>query len=407
MTKNTLLNECAARGKANRRVRVVAFTAIRSEYDLLFPLLCALQADDRFDLRVIVAGAHLTSLHNYSVKLIKADGFNIVAKIRNFKMSKKANSVVGRVESGAALLDGLAKALGEQQPDLLIYLGDRIEALMAGVAANYLAIPAVHIAGGDNTHPIGGDVDEQARHSTTKLSHIHLTMAKAHERRVLKLGEEAWRVKTVGNAGLDRLRCEPKIDHTKMVKALGEAINNDYLILIYHAVSSGQAVAAQEFTLCLETCLATGLEVFVGAPNSDPGYADLLAIAQQFAQHHPKIHLYNNLPRAEFVALLKGAQAIVGNSSLGLLEASYIGLPCVNVGQRQRERIAGINVQFVDAKALQVKKALAQAIHDKNYRAKVKKAKSPYGDGFMVEKAMKFLIALPSKHDLLNKRITY
>jgi GDP/UDP-N,N'-diacetylbacillosamine 2-epimerase (hydrolysing) len=220
------------------------------------------------------------------------------------------------------------------------------------------------------------------------------------------MGEEPWRIKTVGNPGLDRLRCERPVPMKKLIKSAGPAAAKNYVILIYHAVSSGLKVAPQEFSLCIESCLATGLDIFIGAPNSDPGYGELLKITQRYAKN-PQVHLYNNLPRSEFVSLLKGAKAIVGNSSLGILEASFIGVPCVNVGQRQRERLAGVNVQFVDANAHDVMQALTRALFDKKYRAQVKKAKSPYGDGHMVEKAMKFIRALPSRQRLLDKRITY
>lgn len=384
----------------------MALSAIRSEYDLLYPLLKGLQADSAFDVGVIAAGAHLSKLHRYSVRLIESDGFPIVERIQNFRMGEKGNTAAGRVLSGARLLSGLTAVLDRERPDLLMYLGDREEPLMAAVAANYLGIPSVHIAGGDNAHPVGGDVDEEARHATTKLSHLHLTMAKAHERRVLRLGEESWRVRTVGNPGLDRLRCEPPIGVEQLSKVVGSAAAKDYIIVIYHAVSSGLTKAPAEFALCLQQCIDTGLDVFVGAPNSDPGYADLMRITEQFSKH-PRIHPYVNLPRSEFVALLKGAKAIVGNSSLGLLEASFIGVPCVNVGQRQRERLAGINVQFIDAEAVDLRQALQKSLFDHHYRAKVKRAKSPYGDGFMVERAIEFLKSLPPRESLLDKRITY
>lgn len=400
MPPKTLLRQCGG------RLRVLALTAIRSEYDLLYPLLKALQADPAFDVGVIAAGAHLTKLHRYSVRLIEADGLPIVARIRNLRLGDQANTTTGRVQAAARLLAELAKVLQREKPDLLLYLGDREEPLMAAVAANYLGIPAVHIAGGDNAHPAGGDVDEEARHATTKLSHVHMTMAVAHERRVLRLGEESWRVRTVGNPGLDRLRCEPPIGLDRLCRAAGPAAAKDYLILIYHAVSSGLSEAAQEFALCLRQCLATGLEVFVGAPNSDPGYADLLRVVQRFSRN-PRVHPYDNLPRAEFVALLKGAQAVVGNSSLGLLEASFVGVPCVNVGQRQRGRLAGINVQFVDADADPLQRALHKALFDNKYRARVRRATSPYGDGFMVARAVKFLKDLPPREQLLAKSITY
>jgi len=397
---NTLLSQCG------NKIKVVALTAIRSEYDLLYPLLKNLNMDSKFDVSIIVAGAHLTELHNYSYKLIEADGFKIVGKIHNFKNTICDNKTVGRVQSAGFLLNRIAPILKESNPDLFIYLGDREEALIAAIAANYMGIPSIHIAGGDNAHPVGGDVDEEARHATTKLSHIHLTMAKAHEVRIKKMGEETWRIKTVGNPGLDRLRTEPSIDICKVYRKLGVKNCDQYVVLIYHAVSSGVSVAPSEFELCIHEALATGVHVFVGSPNSDPGYIDLIKVINKFSKH-PKVHVYSNLPRSEFVALLKNAKAIIGNSSLGILEASFIGLPSVNVGQRQRGRIAGVNVQFVDANSIEVSLALNKALFDAKYRKKVRKAKSPYGDGNMVKRSIAFIKNLPEKGKLLDKIITY
>lgn len=400
MASCTLLRECGG------TIRVLALTAIRSEYDLLYPLLRGMEHDPAFEVSLVVAGAHLTSLHRQSVRLIEADGFRIAARIHNVGPTRRTNTPSGRVTAAAKLLSGLTPVLQRERPDLLVYLGDREEPLVAAVAANYLGIPGVHIAGGDNTHPAGGDVDEEARHATTKLSHLHLTMAEPHARRVRRLGEESWRVKTVGNPGLDRLRTETPLTLEALRGLAGAGVTRDYLILIYHAVSSQRREAPAELALCLRQCLATGLEIFVGGPNSDPGYADLLRVIDAFGRH-PRVHPYRNLPRAAFATLLTGARAVVGNSSLGLLETAFVGVPCVNVGERQRGRLAGMNVQFVSADASPLRAALRKALFDRRYRARVRRARSPYGDGHMVERALTFLRRVPSKARLLAKRITY
>lgn len=388
------------------RLRVLALTGIRSEYDLLYPLLDGMRRDPAFDVGVIVTGAHLTPLHRHSVRQIEADGFEIRARIRSLVLAKESNAITERVRSCARLLRGLADVLEREHPDLLLYLGDREEPLVGGTAANYMGVPAVHVAGGDAAHPDGGDVDEEARHAATKLSHVHLTMAEPHTRRVLRLGEEPWRVKTVGNPGLDRLRLESALPLNRLIDAVGDVAARDFVIVLYHPVSSTLNASAREVELCLQQSLDAGLDVCVGAPNSDPGCRDILAVIKRY-QRHPRVHAYGNLPRSEFAALLRRARAIVGNSSLGLLEASFIGLPCVNVGQRQRGRLAGINVQFVEAEARAVRRALHRALFDGAYRARVRRAHSPYGDGHTVARALRFLKALPPRERLLAKRITY
>ncbi len=391
---------------AKRRVKVLALTAIRSEYDLLYPLMRGLQAEPDFEVGFIVAGAHLTALHDHSVRLIEADGFPIVAKIENFQFIESGNTVKSRVKSAARLLDGLSDALTSANPNFLVYLGDREEPLMAAVACNYLGIPSIHIAGGDNAHPVGGDVDEEARHATTKLSHVHLTMTEAHTTRILQMGEEPWRIKTVGNPGLDRLRTEPEVTSEDMMTALGPEANGKYIVLVYHAVSSAVGQAPDELRTAMEECIATGHYVFIGAPNNDPGYADLMRITESFREHE-RVHIYKNLPRSIFATMLKRAQAIVGNSSLGLLEAGFIGVPAINVGERQRDRLAGINVQFVDGNSVDIRSALQTALFDTAYRENVRRAECIYGDGFMVDRSIQFIKSLPDRNSLLAKRISY
>jgi GDP/UDP-N,N'-diacetylbacillosamine 2-epimerase (hydrolysing) len=397
MAPRTLLKE------AGGRLRVLALTGIRSDYDLLYPLLKALREDGSFDLGVVACGAHLTPLHDYSIRNIEKDGFRIVGRIKNLVLSESRGE---RVKSCGRLLSGLGEVLAKEKPDLLIILGDREEPLMGAVAASYLSVPVVHLCGGDDTHPPGGNVDEEVRHAITKLSHVHLTMAAEHSRRVLRLGEEPWRVQTVGNPGLDRLRAEPVLSRAALAREIGPAALKEYLVVIHHSRSAAVASAAAEMKVVLSSSLATGLEVFVSAPNSDPGSESILKVMAAYRKN-PRVHLYKNYPRSIFTALLRHARCLVGNSSLGLHEAPFIGLPCVNVGDRQKGRLKGANIEFVPATARPTLAAIRKAAFDEAYRARVKRGRSPYGDGRMVARALRILKHLPPKAALLAKRITF
>ena len=381
--------------------KVLALTAIRSEYDLFYPVLDALRAD--FQVGVVACGAHLTALHGRSISNIREDGFRIAATVDNLRGVPDTEE--GRVRSIGALISGLAKPLARENPDLLIVLGDREEALAGAIAAGYQNIAVVHIGGGDNTAPAGGDVDEGARHATTKLSHVHLALAKEHERRLLALGEERWRVATIGNPGVDRLLSKKGFTRAELMKRLG-APDRDFVVLIFHALSSTAARAGRDMDACLDACLDTGLEVFVSAPNSDPGSRDILAAVKRRSKE-PRLHAYKNLPRAEFVSLLRHARALAGNSSLAFHEAPSLGLPCVNAGERQTGRLNAGNVEFCAPDAAAILKALSRAAFDEGYRARVRRLRSPYGDGRAAQRAVAFLKKLPGRDRLLAKRITY
>lgn len=389
--------------KNSTSIKILALTGIRSEYDLMFPLLQLLHKDDSFDLGIIVSGAHLSPLHNYSVNQIIGDQFKIVDRIENLLYT---DSLSGKAKSSSILMQSLCQTLERERPNYLIVLGDREESVIGALVANYMNIAVIHIAGGDNTHPTTGNVDEQVRHATTKLSHIHLTMAEEHTQRVLKMGEEPWRVFTVGNGGIDRLRNEPSISKDELSASLGDCINQPYAVIIYHPLNSDMSQAAKEVRLCIEQSLKQNLHVFIGSPNSDPGYQDIIKVIEEFRMH-PKVTLYKNLNRDVFVNVLRNAACLIGNSSLGFHEAPYLSLPAINVGQRQRGRMHGANVQIVDANEVEIQEALKKALYDLEYKEQLTRDRYIYGDGHMAEKAIDIIRQLPSGERILAKKLMY
>ncbi|MBF0126364.1 MAG: UDP-N-acetylglucosamine 2-epimerase (hydrolyzing) [Magnetococcales bacterium] len=385
------------------RVKVLALTGIRSEYDLLYPLLVALQDHPEFDLGIIVCGAHLSNLHHESVRQIEADGFAIVERIENLLHS---SSRVGKVKSTGLLIAALAQTLARERPDLLLTLGDREEPLAGGVAGLYLGIPVVHLAGGDRIDSADGNPDEAIRHAATKLSHIHLTMNETHAARVRALGEEPWRVHPVGSGGVDRLRTGPVAHRELLAQRLGPGALGGFLVLIYHPLLDGQSGrGGEQVRLCLEVCLATGLHLFVGAPNSDPGHWEIQQAIDAYG-HHPQVTIYRNLERGLFASLLRHALCLVGNSSLAFHEAPFLGLPAVNIGERQRNRMNAGNVQNVPLERAPLDEAIRRAAFDGGYRRTIQPGHTLYGDGFMAQRAVEILRNLPGKRQLLAKTMT-
>lgn len=380
--------------------KVLTLTGIRSEYDLLFPILSELNKDSFFDLGIVVSGAHLTPLHNFSVKQIENDGFKIVERIENLLYT---DSLSSKGKSSAILMQSLTQTLVRENPDYLIVLGDREESIIGALTASYMNIPVIHFAGGDHTNPVGGNVDEQVRHATTKLSHLHLTMKEEHSERVLRLGEEQWRIHTVGSAGIDKIRKVPKVPKNTFIINSEKENLKDYAVVIYHPLNSQMDVGGRELSLIFDGLIEQNLNVFVGYPNSDPGFEGILEVIQKYEQEE-KIFTYKNLDRVAFVNLLRSAKVLVGNSSLGLHEAPYLCLPTINVGERQRGRLAGLNVQFIDADKEALSDALQKALYDEEYLEGIEEDRFLYGDGYTVEKVIKILKELPSKETLLAKK---
>lgn len=397
-SNTSLISQC------DNKIKVLALTGIRSEYDLFYPLLNLLEHSEQFDVGVIVSGAHLTPLHHYSVKQIEQDGFRIAERLENYVNSDSTSS---KVHSIGSLIQGLSLTLNREKPDLLLVLGDREEVIAGAMAGSYMRIPVVHLASGDATWTEGGDVDEEVRFAASKLSHVFFTMTEAHSERIKKLGEEPWRCFTVGSGGLDRIRLVPNMTREALVEKVSSLTAEPFAVCIYHALSSyTEEQVTSELTHAIESALSQNLNVLLGSPNSDPGYQWVLNVFKKY-QNHPKVHQYKHLPRTEFINVLRHAHLLIGNSSLGIHEAGYIGLPAINIGERQKGRLMDNNITFVEDDFEEIKIAVHKAAYNQEYRQGITKNKSIYGDGYMAEKAMKALLELPNKEKLLAKHITY
>lgn len=357
--------------------KVHILSGIRSEYDILSPVIGAISETPGLEPGVIVTGAHLSARHNYSVRQIEADGFPIVARIDSLLAS---DGLTGRVKGAALQLAGLADHFATNRPDMLIVMGDREEPMTGALAASYHHIPVVHIGGGD--HAEDGNVDNPIRHAVSKLAHLHMVTTELSGQRLRALGEEDWRINVVGASGLDRLMAVEQMDRAELDAALGvDWAGAPYVVLLYHPTITDYEAAVMHIaniTLALE---ATGLRVVAMVPNTDPGSDGVLAGLHDFAARCDRVRLFTFIERKVFVNLLRHARAMVGNSSAGVIEAPTLGLPAVNIGQRQRGREHADNIIFTGYERGEIAVALQRATLDPEFRATAALMRSPYGDG--------------------------
>jgi GDP/UDP-N,N'-diacetylbacillosamine 2-epimerase (hydrolysing) len=357
--------------------KIHVLTGIRSEYDILSPVIGAIADTPGLEPGVIVTGAHLTSRHDYSVRQIEADGFPIVARIDSLLAS---DGLTGRVKGLALQLAGLADHFAVNRPDMLIVMGDREEPMTGAIAASYHHIPIVHIGGGD--HAEDGNVDNPIRHAVSKLAHLHMVTTEMSGQRLRALGEEEWRINVVGASGLDRLMAVPPMDRTELDSALGVDWGGaPYVVLLYHPTITDFAAAAAHIAAVTSVLEATGLRVVAMAPNTDPGADGVLAGLHAFAVRCDRVRLFTFLERKVFVNLLRHARAMVGNSSAGVIEAPSLGLPAVNIGQRQRGREHADNIIFTGYDLDEITAAVQRASGDEAFRAVAALKRTPYGDG--------------------------
>ena len=379
--------------------RVFFLTGIRSEYDILAPVIAAVDATPATRAEVIVTGAHLSSEFGLSVRQIEADGFHIVDRIESLT---PLDSLKGRLDGAGRQLLGLADLFERERPDFLVVMGDREESITGAMAATYFRVPLVHIGGGD--HADDGNVDNLIRHAVTKLSHLHMTASQRSSERVRALGEEDWRIHTVGAPGLDRLLSTRHIDEADLMRNLEFSWDKKgYVIVLYHPTIVDFSEAGKNMKMILETTAEAGLPMIVLYPNTDPGNANIIDEITKFCALQTNARAYRYLTRELFVNLLRGAKALIGNSSAGILEAPSLNLPVVNIGLRQRGREHCENVIFVDYEKSQIRSAIQTAIFDVSFRAAVRDARNPYGDGKAGLRIAEILQATELNDRLLKK----
>ena len=383
--------------------KILAVTGARSEYDILFPVLEKLNADNDFDLQILVTGAHLSERYGKTVDIIEKDGFRIAARVNNLLESDEK---MARVISLGNQIPAFAQVFNTIKPDILMVVGDREEAISVSLTGAYMDIPVAHIAGGDIVKD--GNIDNSVRYATSKFSHIHFTILEQHRQTLLKLGEDDWRIFTVGNPALDRFLGTPFLSRKQISENIGFDITTDkYLVLIQHPIITDVENEGKNIRQTLDAIIDSGYKCLINYPNSDAGNYAIIEAYQEYEKKHKQLFVFKNLDRLNYINILRNASCLIGNSSSGIIEAPSLGLPVVNIGSRQRGRIHAENVTFVDNDKNQIKTAIIKSLTDNTYIDSVKTIKNPYGDGNSSSKIVEVLRTIELNDKLIYKNITY
>jgi UDP-hydrolysing UDP-N-acetyl-D-glucosamine 2-epimerase len=354
--------------------KVSVFTATRAEYGLLTNLMRAVRSSERLRLQLLVSGAHLSPRHGETWRAIEADGFAIDARA-DLELAGD-----GPVETAAAMgrcTAGVAGVLERLRPDLFVVLGDRYEALAAAQAALVMGVPVAHLCGGEATE---GAIDESLRHAITKLSALHFVATPAFAARVRQMGENPAHVHVVGTPGLDNFEALPLLDRAGLEAQLGFSLGSSSLLVTYHPATLGRLPAER----AMDELLAA-LERFPEArliltePNADPGAGAVLERLRAFARRHAgRAYLTPSLGQLRYLSALKCVDAVVGNSSSGIIEAPTAGVPTVNVGDRQKGRPRAASVIDVAEARDDIEAGLRRAL-EPEFRALARSVENPYG----------------------------
>lgn len=382
--------------KKNIMMKVLGITGSRADYDLMSGVFRLLSKDKNIDLKILVTGAHLSHIHGYTIEMIKNDSLDILISIESLISS---DSNTGRIKTTSVFLQNSIDIINNFSPNIIIYAGDREEVVVGGLIGSYLEIPTIHFFGGD--HVSDGHVDNSIRHATSKLSTIHFVTLEEHKKRLIKMGENKNRIFIIGNPSLDKFINEKHLSKKETLTKLNLNYFNDYALVIYHSSNRDGINSARDFKNILELIENNDLNAVVSYPNTDPGNNEINRIIEGY-KSNKNFYFYKNLDRNIFVNLYRHASFQIGNSSSGILEASTIPIPVINVGTRQTGRKSNNNVLFTSGDKKEIQNALNK-IKSQEFLNSIKLINNLYGDGNSSKKALDLIKTIDFKKLLLKR----
>lgn len=352
--------------------KISVFTGTRAEYGLLYWLLKDIQQDFELELQLLVSAMHLSPEFGMTYQQIEADGFTITEKV---EMLLSSDSAVGTAKSMGLGIIGFADALERMKPDVLVILGDRFEALAVAQAAMILRIPIAHIHGGEITE---GAYDDAIRHAITKLSLLHFTSTETHRNRVIQLGEHPSRVFNVGAVGLDHLQRSKLMTVKELATSLNFKLEQPYLLVTYHPVTLASEPAVESFNNFLNALdQFPNHQIILTYPNADDGGRAIIPLLEAYAKKRPqRVLAIPSLGQLRYLSAVKHAAAVVGNSSSGIIEVPSFKVPTVNLGERQKGRLAASSVFSCPSTTKAIVKTLQTALEKD-----LSQVANPYGKG--------------------------
>lgn len=321
--------------------KICVVTGSRAEYGLLSGLMRAIQEEPELELQIIATNMHLSPEFGLTYKEIESDGFFIDKKVVMLLSSDTANATAKSVGLGFI---GFADAYEELHPDLIVVLGDRYEIISAVSTALFYKIPVAHLHGGEITE---GAYDDCIRHAITKMSHLHFTSTEEYRKRVIQLGEHPDRVFNVGAPGVENIKKVRLMNKEKLEATLdGFTFGDKSLLVTYHPVTLESATAAEQIQNLLSALdRLSDYKIIFTLPNSDTDGRVITKLINEYVVKNPKRAIaYPSLGLRRYLSALKYVRAVVGNSSSGIIEVPSFGIPTLNIGERQKGRLAANSV---------------------------------------------------------------
>lgn len=378
--------------------KIAVLTVGRSDFGRYLPVLQALRKRPEIQIQLLVSGAHLAHGFGETWREIKAAGFDWQ---EGLEMTLASDAPVALGKSLGLGIISLAQTFARERPSLLFLLGDRYEMLAGACASLGFNLPIVHLHGGNLTE---GAIDDSIRHALTKMSHIHLTSCDEHTQRIRQMGEEDWRIRTVGAPILDGIHEVACYSRQELSKRFHLDLQQDTLLFAFHPTTLEGSDITWHTSELLAAVEQLGMQVVMTYPNADPGHQTIIEALTLFSAKFPnRVRLVPHADTPSFLSLMRVCRAIVGNSSAGIVEAASFELPCVNVGTRQTGKLRAKHVVDVGYTAGEIVNGLKLAL-SKDFSESLRHLKNPYGDGESGERIAEILSGLEINDQLLKKK---
>jgi UDP-hydrolysing UDP-N-acetyl-D-glucosamine 2-epimerase len=368
----------------------------RSDYGIYLPVIRRIREHPDLKLLNYVTGMHLSPEFGRTEMVFAEDGFEIDERV---EMLLSSDSPEGIAKSMGLGTIGFGQLFSRSRPDLLMLMGDRFEIHCAAVAALPFNIPIIHIHGGESTE---GLIDEGIRHSLTKLSHLHFTSTEVYADRVRRMGEEDWRVSTVGAPGLDNILDMERMTREETGKHFGYDPMRPVILVTFHPITLDFENTSIYTDQLLDAVARADVQILFTYPNADTAGRVIIEKVNAFCHDVERASVVVNASQRGYISLLSCVDTMVGNSSSGIIEAASFELPVVNIGSRQKGRIHGRNVVDCGHGVAEILSALETCL-DSSFRETLKGMKNPYGDGRASERIVDRLASLELSPTLLNK----
>lgn len=372
------------RHKNKRKICIV--TGGRADYGLLLPLMRQIQSDRSLALQLIATCMHLSPEFGSTYKQIEKDGFKIDKKIDLYLSS---DNPLGISKSLGRAVSEIAKAYEAINPDMIVLLGDRFELMGAACAALIFNIPISHIHGGEITR---GAFDDAIRHSITKMSHLHFTSAPAYKKRVIQMGEDPLSVFEVGALGMDNIRELKLLKRAELEKELKFKFGKRNLLVTFHPATLEYQASGFQFNNLLGVLdKLKETNILFTRANADTSGRFINRMIDAYVAKHPEnTKAFSYLGQLKYLSAMKLADAVVGNSSSGIIEAPSLKVGTINIGDRQQGRIRTKSI--IDCKPVKSEIRIAfKRLYSPAFQKNLKTVKSPYGPGTTAQKIKRIL----------------